>query len=311
MSSSRDASSHPLSDLGYLLVASHPLESLGFTSQRPLGAQAARAAKAAEENRELRPEIQLASNRVQPVGAIDPESRRVITQPSDNPAINQVLATEAMRTYRSGLHSAIRNISGAKLAASRDAKNPERLAEKIEQEGQPPETINDYGAAQISVDSPKARDAVVAAIRKRFPVVREQNNFDRGDPEYGYRSHSMQVQMPNGVSQELQIVPKEVFEINSAEHKDYKTARDAELAGRNADAIKRNARDLNDAAMTRFDARNSSSKLRKGAGITLADGTAATVSYLDPNMNIARIRTSNGKNLTVRLGQLRGCRVTT
>jgi hypothetical protein len=156
------------------------------------------------------------------------------------------------------------------------------------------------------VDSPKARDAVVAAIRKKFPVVREQNNFDRGDPEYGYRSYSMQLQMPNGASQELQIVPREVFEVNSAEHKDYKAGREAELAGKNADAIKKDARALNDAAMMSFDTRNTSSKLKKGAAITLADGMAATVSYLDPNMKIARVRTSNGKNLTIRLGQLRG-----
>lgn len=311
MSSSRDTSPHPLSDLGYLPVALHPLESLGFTVQPPLGANAAREAKAAEENRVLRPEIQQASYRVQPVGAIDPESGRVITQPSDNPAVNQALATEAMQTYRSGLHSAIENISGAKLAASRDAKNPERLAEKIGQERQPAETVNDYGAAQISVDSPKARDAVVTAIRKRFPVVREQNNFDRGDPEYGYRSYSMQLQMPNGASQELQIVPREVFEVNSAEHKDYKAGRVAELAGKNADAIKKDARALNDAAMMKFETRNTSSKLKKGAAITLADGMAATVSYLDPNMKIARVRTSQGKNLTIRLGQLRSGQVKT
>jgi hypothetical protein len=305
MSTLRDNSPHPLSDLGFLSPSLHPLRKLGFTLQPPLGSKAIRAAKAAEKSPALRPEIQLASNQIQPVGAIDPESGRVITQPSDNPAVNQALATDAMRTNLSVLHTTIKNIPGAKLAASRDAKNPDRLAEKIRNERQPAETVSDYGAAQISVDSPEARDAVVAAVRKKFPLVREQNNFDRGDPEYGYRSYSIQVQMPNGASLELQIVPKEVFDVNGAEHMDYKAARDAELAGNNADAIKAAARAQNDGAMARFEGRNASSNLKKGDAITLIDGTTGTISYLDPNMKIARVRTSNGRNRTVRLGQLR------
>jgi hypothetical protein len=305
MSSLRDTSPHPLSDLGFLSPSLHPLRKLGFTLQPPLGTKAIRAAKAAEESPALRPVIQLASNQRQPVGAIDPESGRVITQPSDNPAVNQALATDAMRTYRSVLQTVIKNIPGAKLAASRDAKNPERLAEKIRDEKQPTETVNDYGASQISVDSPKARDAVVAAVRKNFPIVREQNNFDRGDPDYGYRSYSIQVQMPNGASLELQIVPKEILDVNGAEHKDYKAARDAELAGNNANAIKAAARAQNDDAMARFEGRNASFSLKKGDAITLLDGTRGTISYLDANMKIARVRTSNGKNRTVRLAQLR------
>lgn len=305
MSSSRDTSPHPLSDLGFLSPSFHPLRKLGFTLHPPLEAKAIQAVKTAEESLALRHEIQLASRQKQPVGAVDPESGQVITQPSDNPAVNQAPATAAMQTYRSVLHTAIKNVSGAKLAASRDAKNPERLAEKISKGGQPAETVNDYGAAQISVDSPQARDAVVAAVSEKFPIVREQDNFDRGDPEYGYRSYSIQVQMPNGASQELQIVPKEIFEVNGAEHKNYKAARDAELAGKNADATKAAARAQND-DMARFDARNGSSKLKKGAAITLVDGTTGTISYLDPNMKIARVRTSHGRNLTVRLGELRG-----
>jgi hypothetical protein len=229
----------------------------------------------------------------------------VVSQPSDNPAINQALATDAMREYRAGLQSAIKNIPGAKLAASRDAKNPRRLAEKIEREGQPAETVSDYGAAQISVSSPQARNAVIEAVKKRFPVVREQDNFSEGDPEYGYRSYSMQLRMPNGASLELQIVPKEVFAINRIEHKEYKAARNSQLAGGNADRIKVAARKLNNAAMAKFDSRNGLAGLAKGSAVTLPDGSRGTISYLDPNMRIARVRTENGRNVTVRQGQLR------
>jgi hypothetical protein len=301
----RGVGPHPLSDLGFVRRASHPLTDLGFTAQRPLGAAAIRAAKAARKNPALRTEIKRATKQPQPVGAVDPGSGRVITQPSDNPAVNQALATDAMHGYRRGLELAIKNISGAKLAASRAAKNPKRLAEKIQHEGQPAETVSDYGAAQISVDSPQAKDEVVAAIRKKFPVVREQDNFDRGDAVYGYRSYSMQVQMANGASEELQIVPKEIFDVNRAEHKDYKTARNTQLAGENADAMKTAARALNDAAMAKFNARNATAELRKGGAVTLPDGTPGTISYLDPNMKIARVRTAGGKSLTVRQSQLK------
>src|SRR5271163_1243012 len=78
----------------------------------------------------------------QPVGAIDPRSGRRIVQPTDNPAVNQALATDAMPFYKTRLLAAIRDIPGATLSASRDAKNPIRLAEKITGEGQPAETVS-------------------------------------------------------------------------------------------------------------------------------------------------------------------------
>ena len=51
-------------------------------------------------------------------------------QPTGNPGVNQELATEAMPAYKARLAEAIRNIPGATLAASRDAKNPIRLKGK-------------------------------------------------------------------------------------------------------------------------------------------------------------------------------------
>jgi hypothetical protein len=43
----------------------------------------------------------------------------------------------------------------------------------------------------------------------------------------------------------------------------------------------------------------------KGARVRLADGTLAKVLYVDPNMRIARVRTEDGRNLTVRHRDLR------
>ena len=64
--------------------------------------------------------------------------------------------------------------------------------------------------------------------------------------------------MSNDASQELQIVPNEVFNVNQVQHQNYKRAREAELAGRNAEAIKLRAKAQNDAAMETFNKRNGS-----------------------------------------------------
>jgi hypothetical protein len=222
---------------------------------------------------------------------------RKIVQPTDNPVANQALATAAMPLYRARLLAAIRDIPGASLAATRNAKNPPRLAEKIVEQGQPAATVSDYGAAQIAVDSVAAKDAVVAAMKRHFRILRQQDNFAAGDPEYHYRNVRLQLQMPNGSSEELQIVPRPVLAVNHKEHHQYKKARNAELGGRNAEPAKSAARAMNDAAMEKFNSKNG---VAKGSQVRLADGTAAKVLYVDPNMRIARVRTEDGRNLTVR-----------
>ena len=241
-----------------------------------------------------------------PVGAKEPASGRKIVQPTRNPAVNQALATDAMLAYQARLAEIIRHIQGATFAASRERKNPSRLAEKIRGEGQPAETVSDYGAAQIAVDSPQAKNAVVAAVKQHFKVLREQDHFAFGDPQYHYRSYSLQLQMPNGASEELQIVPRPVFEANREEHHDYKRARNAELAGRSAERAAAAARALNDRAMERFNSKTGAhpsvvkGAVVKGSRVRLADGAVARVVYVDPNMRIARVRTEDGRNMTVR-----------
>src|SRR5882757_1336146 len=268
-------------------MATHPLHALGF---EPL----------------LHSLTDLGFEPAMPVGQNEPSSGRKIVQPTRNPAINQALATEAMPAYQARLVEIIRHIKGATLVASRTRKNPSRLAEKIRGEGQPAETVSDYGAAQIAVESAQAKDAVVAAVKQHFKVLREQDHFAFGDPQYHYRSYSLQLQMPNGASEELQIVPRPVFQANREEHHDYKRARNAELAGHSAEPATAAARNLNDRAVERFNSTNGvhpsvvKGAVVKGSRVRLADGAVARVLYVDPNMRIARVRTEDGRNMTVR-----------
>src|ERR1700761_6742993 len=238
----------------------------------------------------------------------EPQSNREVVQPTNEAAVNQALATEAMPEFRERLLQAIAPVPGARLAKVRSVKNPRSLEEKTTQTGRAPDTISDYGAVQIAVTSPQARAAVVEALKRNFTILKERNNFELGDPEFRFRCHSIQVQMPNGASAELQILPEEIFEANRAEHSAYKRARHAEVAGKSSAHAKAEARSINDESMKRFHSRNAliaRSRIQKGSRVKLVDGTLARVEYADPNMSIARVRTADGRNITVRNKDLR------
>jgi hypothetical protein len=271
-------------------MLSHPLLSLGFEPLAPTLGDLGFAPQTAA------------------IGSTVPGSGREIVQPTNDPAVNQALAKGAMPEFTQRLRLAIAHISGARLIKTRGTKNPRRLAQKIAQLGQPPETVSDYGAAMIAVSSPQARDAVVDAVRQHFHILREQNRFGLGDPQFHFRSDSLQLESANGASEELQIVPEDLLRINQAEHREYQKAREAELAGRSAEQEKVNARALNDSAMNRFNTRNrivTNGHMQKGSLVRLADGALARVEYVDPNMRIARVRTDDGRNITVRRKDLR------
>lgn len=284
------------------------------------------AGKATAQEAAIKPALDQATNQPQPIGRTEPETGRKIVQPSDNPATNQALATSAMPTLVAGLKSAVAGIPGATLAGTRDEKNPERLAEKITGENQPAATVSDYGAAQISVDSPQARDQVAAAIQKQFPVVKTQDDFTHGDKDRGYRQLSLQVQMPNGVSQEVQIVPKEVYEVNKGEHSDYKKAREAEISGDTETAQREDAKakTINDEAMAKFNDRNGIAApaaagpgvpsltsdqvemhLEKGTRVKMKDGTPGTVEWADQQGQFIRVKTDAGKRVKTLRGNVR------
>ena len=126
---------------------------------------------------------------------------------------------------------------------------------KNSRERQPAETISDYGAAQIAVASPEAKDAVVAAVNQNFPVLREQDvspSAIRSTVTVATRSRC-RCRMDDRRSCSR---PPGVLEANRQEHHEYKTARNAEFAGRTADQAKAGARAINDSAMKRFNSRN-------------------------------------------------------
>lgn len=176
---------------------------------------------------------------------------RPVIQPSDDPAANQALATAGLKEILPALKKIIASVPGAKLAGVRAEKDPERTQEKIQKEGKPASTIPDYGALRISVDSLEDNDKLVAAIQQQFPIAKEKNEIEQGDPEQSFHAMMLQVEAPNGATIECQILPKEQADIAESSHPDYAKARDGDKGA------KASLKQQNDAAMEKFNARNS------------------------------------------------------
>jgi hypothetical protein len=191
------------------------------------------------------------------VGSTDTTSGRIVTQPTDNLDEAQDIATQAAPALKENLQAVENSVPGATVDGVREEKDTSRAKEKVEDD-KPVNTLTDLVAGRIAVDSPEAKDAAVNAIKKQSPVIDEEDNFQQGDPDYGFRSHTIQSVMPTGASAEVQVVPKEIAEADDDTHKTYEEGRSAEASGDDEAAQKAMAENkaVHDAAMEKFNARN-------------------------------------------------------
>lgn len=174
------------------------------------------------------------------------ETGRDILHGSKDRATLVNLAKKHASALESGLKEAAQSVPGAHFDAVRSEKTPERMTEKIEKENQPVETIPDILAGRIKVDTPEAHHGAVNAIKQRFNVIRDQDEFDKGDEQTGYRVHKLQVKMSPELSAEVHVVPKEIAAVNDKQHDAYDKMREAAL----------DAKNINDGAMEKFEERN-------------------------------------------------------
>ncbi len=187
---------------------------------------------AAEDRRVRRQnEVRRIAAGAPPIGTEEPETGRTVMQQSPRPEVNQAAATAEHPAVKQTISDALEPIEGARLAGARDEKSPERVEEKIESEDQSPRTLRDYSGFRIAVDTPEARDQAAAALRQRFEVPDEQDEFDKGNEETGFHGMTLQVREPGSpVSHEVQILPREVAENADARHGLYEKAREGDKA---------------------------------------------------------------------------------
>lgn len=165
------------------------------------------------------------------IGTKDEESGRTILQPSDDVLQNERMAAEAAPELATKLSEISGNVDGARFDRMRPQKNLERITEK-EDADKPPSTIADYSAAQIAADTPEAKDQLIAELHKNFKVLSVEDKFTTGDKDLqNYPSVKVQVQLSNGHTSEVQIVPTEMQEVADHAHHFYSEGRKADAAG--------------------------------------------------------------------------------
>jgi hypothetical protein len=262
------------------------------------------------------------------VGRRDSRSGRKILQPTQSPIENERLAAENAPKLETKLSSISASVPGARFERLRPQKNLQRLNAKIK-EGKPAGTISDYLAAQVSAATPEAKDQLVREIKKEFPVMSVEDRFLKGRKDKaGYPSANVQVKLPNGGTSEVQIVPSEVQEITDQTHHLYKEGRNARDTGdsKTAKTAFAAANTMNRQAVQQFVERNNTKhapvdsqstrdhrqinpqarkRISKGQEVTLFGLGKATVLYVSPVMNIARVRLASGKQRPVRLSQIK------
>lgn len=212
------------------------------------------------------------------VGGVDPATGRTITQPTTDLDQAQQLATAAAPELKKNLKSVARQVKGANVDGVRAKKQPDRAKQKVEEEHKPANTVSDLVAGRIAVDSPEAKEQTVAAIKGSMPVVDEDNKFQQGDPDYGFRSHTLQAGLSNGATAEVQVVPQEIADADEDTHETYERGRQAEIDGDTETAQQTMAdnKDTHDQAMQEFNERNQPSekpdirKILEAAGIKVS-----------------------------------------
>jgi 2'-5' RNA ligase len=200
---------------------------------------------------------------VRKIGEEDKESGRTIVQPSNDEIENERLAAQAAPELTTQLSQIASSVPGAifhaPLGRVRPQKSLERIGEKVDDDGKPARTVQDYLAAQVAADTPEAKNQLIAELKKQFQVIDVEDKFIEGREDLaGYPSANVQVQMSNGLTAEIQIVPREVQEITDVSHRHYSDGRKAELAGDLAarDKAHAEAARINKAALDKFKERN-------------------------------------------------------
>jgi hypothetical protein len=194
------------------------------------------------------------------VGTSDPQSGRVVTHSSADLARAQATATAQAPKFRRLLEAGTTGVKGARVAGVRSKKEASRARQKAQTEGKAPNTQTDLLAGRIAVDSPEAKDQVVQNLKDQAPVIDESDRFQNGDPDYGFRSHTLQTQVSPETSAEVQVIPQDIDDVDDTTHQTYEQGREAEATGNDETAEQAMAdnKSAHDDAMDKFNARNES-----------------------------------------------------
>lgn len=128
------------------------------------------------------------------------------------------MARDSVESLALQLDGLVEDLPGARLDNAR-AKDIPRLLEKLAG-GRRPDTLTDYLGGRVVVDDPRMLDEVVRRLAQRYPNV-EFDDFVVAPRKSGYRAIHMQVVLDNGMTAEIQIIPREILDVLAIEHATY------------------------------------------------------------------------------------------
>ncbi len=186
------------------------------------------------------------------------------------PAPYTVRARPTSRDQLRGLYQEARVVRGehetlvgqAAKAAGATAKRgtvktPGRALEKIRADyGGDATKIKDIVRGQVRVDSAQQLDAVVAYLRAHSDVVKVKDTLTKRDPDTGFGDIKVYVRHKNGHVAEVQILPRQVAEIQEQLHPLYREARGRKNAA-GTELVNARMKTAYDAAYSRLSRSNS------------------------------------------------------
>lgn len=111
-------------------------------------------------------------------------------------------------------------------------KKLESWLDKVVNRGKDASTIRDLLRCAVLVDDPAEVEEVVKRMNKEFPVYQQDYKASGAEPEYGYYgSYHMDVQLPNGLLAEIQVMPRRLWTYKRPAHKIYQSWRSAKRTG--------------------------------------------------------------------------------
>jgi len=153
-----------------------------------------------------------------PVGNIDTTLDRNILQGSnDYKAVRERMAINKP-FVDDGLAELVAKVPGTEYHGSRVKKleGDTGLERKIIAKGLPAYTISDYLGARVIADTPEALDEFAQRMHDTGAVIEDESSLHRSKD--GYRARHMQINLDDGTSFELQLVPRPIAEVLDEAH---------------------------------------------------------------------------------------------
>jgi hypothetical protein len=188
------------------------------------------------------------------VGSIGPSGYKILHPTDDIQTIHR-MAQQELQPYTEFLADLAGRIPGVHVMGARVKELGARLQEKAGKLGSPA-LVNDYLGGRVAVDDVAAANHLVAELEGTGRVVMADNFLnDPSGMRNGYRAIHVTIQRPSGISAELQIVPREIAEIQEETHRFYDVFRSTEAPIEAIEEARATSRALFDQAWERFTSR--------------------------------------------------------